>query len=101
MKKLTRKFGVAVGGGFLTFIGLIMIFTPGPALVFIPAGLALLATEFDWAHKLLVKVKERFPKMKKKETEFYKAGGSKEKKKGSSGKSNKSNLKNTMIKSES
>jgi hypothetical protein len=34
-----------------------MIFTPGPAIVFIPAGLALLATEFHWARRLLDRVR--------------------------------------------
>ena len=34
-----------------------MIFTPGPAIVFIPAGLALLATEFEWARRLLQRVR--------------------------------------------
>jgi tellurite resistance protein TerC len=35
-----------------------MIVLPGPAFVFIPAGLAMLATEFLWARKLLQKVKD-------------------------------------------
>ena len=42
---------------FLLIIGIIMIFTPGPAIVFIPAGLALLATEFQWARRLLHRVR--------------------------------------------
>ena len=36
-----------------------MIVTPGPAIVVIPAGLALLATEFLWARRLLQKMKDR------------------------------------------
>lgn len=42
-----------------------MIVLPGPAVVVIPIGLAILATEFIWARKLLVTVKERFERMKK------------------------------------
>jgi len=38
--------------------GIAMIVLPGPAFVFIPAGLAILATEFLWARKLLQKVKD-------------------------------------------
>jgi heme exporter protein D len=36
-----------------------MIVLPGPAFIFIPAVLAILATEFLWAKKLLQKVKEK------------------------------------------
>lgn len=46
-------------------IGIAMIVLPGPAVVVIPIGLAILATEFIWARKLLVTVKERFERMKK------------------------------------
>ena len=36
--------------------GIAMIALPGPAFIIIPAGLAILATEFEWAHRF----KERF-----------------------------------------
>jgi uncharacterized protein (TIGR02611 family) len=49
--------GVLIVGMFLLIVGIIMIFTPGPAIVFIPAGLALLATEFQWARRLLQHVR--------------------------------------------
>jgi uncharacterized protein (TIGR02611 family) len=49
--------GVLVVGMCLLIIGIIMIFTPGPAVVFIPAGLALLATEFQWARRILYRVR--------------------------------------------
>ncbi len=49
--------GVLIVGMFLLIVGIIMIFTPGPAIVFIPAGLALLATEFLWARRLLQRVR--------------------------------------------
>jgi hypothetical protein len=32
---------------------------PGPAVVVIPAGLAILATEFQWARRLLHRVRTR------------------------------------------
>jgi hypothetical protein len=38
-----------------------MIFLPGPAIVVIPVGLAILATEFAWAKVLLHKLKEKIP----------------------------------------
>jgi uncharacterized protein (TIGR02611 family) len=55
--KFAWRLGVLIVGLFLLIIGIIMIFTPGPAIVFIPAGLALLATEFQWARRLLHRVR--------------------------------------------
>ena len=39
-------------------VGVVMIVTPGPAVVVIPAGLAILATEFVWARRLLHRVRD-------------------------------------------
>ncbi len=39
-------------------IGIIMIVTPGPALVLIPVGLAILSIEFTWARVWLKRVRE-------------------------------------------
>jgi uncharacterized protein (TIGR02611 family) len=55
--KFVWRMGVLVVGMFLLIVGIIMIFTPGPAIVFIPAGLAVLATEFQWARRLLQRVR--------------------------------------------
>src|SRR5687767_8276797 len=43
----------AIAGAAITLGGLIMLVTPGPAFVFIPIGLAMLALEFSWAERLL------------------------------------------------
>ncbi len=51
---------VAVIGFTVLVIGVIMIVTPGPAVIVIPAGLGILATEFIWARSLLKTVRERF-----------------------------------------
>jgi tellurite resistance protein TerC len=40
-------------GGLFLIIGVAMLVLPGPALVLIPLGLAILATEFRWARKWL------------------------------------------------
>ncbi|MCJ7815071.1 MAG: PGPGW domain-containing protein [Xanthomonadales bacterium] len=40
-------------GGGLLLIGILMIFLPGPAFVFVPAGLALLALEYEFARRWL------------------------------------------------
>lgn len=49
--------GVFVVGSILLAAGIIMIVTPGPAVVFIPLGLGVLATEFQWARNLLCRAR--------------------------------------------
>lgn len=56
-----RRAAVFVIGGTILLIGVIMLVTPGPGLLVIPAGLALLATEFLWARRLLARLKEKLP----------------------------------------
>lgn len=48
-----RRAVVAVIGFTVLLIGLAMVILPGPAIVVIPLGLAILATEFVWARRLL------------------------------------------------
>lgn len=60
-----KRLVVTVIGFTILAAGIAMIVLPGPAIVVIPIGLALLATEFIWARKLLVTVKERFERMRK------------------------------------
>jgi tellurite resistance protein TerC len=36
-----------------------MLVLPGPAVIVIPAGLTVLATEFGWARRVLARVKKR------------------------------------------
>lgn len=50
---VTTRVVVAVVGGLVTAVGVVMIVTPGPAFVLIPLGLAILATEFHWARRWL------------------------------------------------
>lgn len=45
-------------------IGILMIVLPGPAVVVIPIGLMILATEFVWARKLMQRFQERLKKIK-------------------------------------
>jgi len=49
---------ILVVGGTVVAVGVAMIVLPGPAFVVIPAGLAILATEFVWARRLLVRVRD-------------------------------------------
>ena len=57
--KIVRKIVIAIVGVSVLFVGAAMIFLPGPAIVVIPVGLAILATEFTWAKVLLHKLKEK------------------------------------------
>ena len=53
--------------GFLVLIaGLLMLVLPGPALIVIPLGLALLSLEFVWAEGLLERALERAEAAKRK-----------------------------------
>lgn len=60
-----KRLIVTVIGFTILAAGIAMIVLPGPAIIVIPVGLAVLATEFIWARKLLVTVKERIERMKK------------------------------------
>jgi hypothetical protein len=53
---LARKVIVGVVGGVCLVAGIVMIFFPGPAFIFIPLGLLLLASEFKWAEPWARKV---------------------------------------------
>jgi hypothetical protein len=48
-----RKGLVLALGASVVLVGVVMLITPGPAFLVIPAGLAILATEFYWARRLL------------------------------------------------
>jgi len=55
--KHTRRMIVLVVGATILAAGVAMIVLPGPAIVVIPLGLAILGTEFIWARRLLRRVK--------------------------------------------
>jgi hypothetical protein len=44
---------IAVLGGLLTLSGIALLVLPGPGFVLVAAGLAVLATQFEWARKPL------------------------------------------------
>ncbi|MFM9077952.1 MAG: PGPGW domain-containing protein [Solirubrobacterales bacterium] len=49
---------VATVGFLVLLAGLAMLFLPGPAILVIPIGLAILSLEFVWAERLLEKALE-------------------------------------------
>lgn len=62
--KQVKRLIIAVIGFTVLLIGLALIVLPGPAIVVIPIGLGILATEFIWARRLLRKVKSIASKVK-------------------------------------
>ncbi len=56
---LMKKVLVAIAGGSVLAAGIAMLVLPGPALVVIPAALAILAIEFHWARRWLAWLRER------------------------------------------
>jgi len=57
--KQARRLIVLVVGGTVLLAGICMLILPGPGLIVIPLGLAILAIEFAWARRLLNKFKEK------------------------------------------
>ena len=60
VKATARKVLVGILGGLVLALGLAMIVLPGPAFIIIPAGLAILASEFEWAKRLKVRCEQKF-----------------------------------------
>ncbi len=57
--KLARRIVIGVIGGTLLVFGAVMLVTPGPGLVGIAAGLAVLAVEFTWARIWLKRLRRK------------------------------------------
>lgn len=49
--KYIKKALVTITGIVVILFGLLLIVLPGPAVVIIPFGLAILATEYQFAHR--------------------------------------------------
>ncbi|MET9327906.1 TIGR02611 family protein [Tsukamurella sp. NPDC003166] len=57
---LTWRIGVGVVGAVVLVCGVIAIPYPGPGWLIVFAGLGILATEFDWAQRLLRFARARY-----------------------------------------
>jgi tellurite resistance protein TerC len=57
-----KRIVVTVIGFIVLIIGIVLIVFPGPAFIVIPIGLAILATEYEWAKKVFDKIKRRVQK---------------------------------------
>ena len=65
--RTAKRIIVGIVGFTILLIGIAMILLPGPAIVVIPLGLAILATEFVWARRLLKRLKGIITQKKKEE----------------------------------
>jgi hypothetical protein len=52
-----RKAAALTVGGLLLASGVVMLVLPGPGLLTIAAGIAVLAAEFDWVRSLAVRTR--------------------------------------------
>ena len=66
LPKPVQKVVVGIVGGVFLIAGVVMIVMPGPAFVFIPLGLLVLASEFKWAERWAQKAEDALHKGKEK-----------------------------------
>jgi tellurite resistance protein TerC len=66
-KRAARRLLVALAGGAIVALGLLLIVTPGPALLVIPTGVGILALEFEtprrWRDRLATRIREQRERM--------------------------------------
>lgn len=58
-----RKGGITVAGIAVMAAGVAMLVLPGPGVAVILLGLAVLASEYDWAARLLAALRQRVTRM--------------------------------------
>ncbi len=64
MKTYTKRILVLVVGWAFILLGILGLFLPVlQGVLFLLVGLIILSSEYVWAHRLLTKVRERFPKI--------------------------------------
>ena len=61
--QLAKRFAATILGGGLLLLGLAMMVLPGPGILVIVAGLAVLGTEYVWAQRLLKRAKSQAEKV--------------------------------------
>jgi uncharacterized protein (TIGR02611 family) len=61
-----RRIGITIAGILVILLGIALLVLPGPGWVLIFAGLAILATEYVWARRLLETAKRKAEQAKDK-----------------------------------
>ena len=64
MIRNAKKIWIGILGGFVVLAGIAMLILPGPAFLVIPAGIAILATEFHWARRIKDRFHQKFAEWK-------------------------------------
>jgi len=64
VKRHTRRVVIGIAGGLVVLIGIVLIPYPGPGWLVVFAGLAILSTEFEFAARILEKLREEYEKGK-------------------------------------
>lgn len=64
ISRAKRLIRIVIGMTIL-IVGVLMIVLPGPAVVVIPVGLMILASEFVWARKLMERFEKKVNAIKK------------------------------------
>ena len=59
LRKYGKRIAVILVGSVVVIAGVALLVLPGPGLLVMAAGLAILASEFDWAERLMHRVRER------------------------------------------
>lgn len=54
----SRRIAISIAGAVVVLAGVAMLVLPGPGLLVIAAGLAILATEYAWAARALERTKQ-------------------------------------------
>jgi len=68
LRRNGKRIGVSIAGGALVIVGLVMLVLPGPGVLVIIAGLAILATEYVWAQRAMNFAKRKASEAKDKVT---------------------------------
>ena len=64
MKTYTMRILILIVGWAFILLGILGLFLPVlQGVLFLLVGLVILSSEYVWAHRLLTKVRERFPKI--------------------------------------
>ncbi len=64
MKAYTKRILVLIVGWAFIVLGIVGLFLPVlQGVLFLLVGLIILSSEYVWAHRLLTRLRERFPKI--------------------------------------
>jgi len=66
MSSFAKRAAVLIAGWLFIGLGIVGLFLPIlQGILFLLIGLVILSTEYVWAHHLLARVRQRFPKLGK------------------------------------